>query len=100
MSERLTVQLEDGTVEKLRELAGGPRRVGNYLSRVTDWLWSQREVMGNTPVEEFTLTPAGQLEDVAAHVATLDERMAGLVARMDQLTTRVEQLVDRIEGAT
>lgn len=39
MTERLTVALEDGSIEKLRELAGGPRKVGAYLSAVTAWLW-------------------------------------------------------------
>ncbi len=34
MSERLTVSLDDGILEKLRTLAGGERKVGEYLSRL------------------------------------------------------------------
>ena len=44
MSERLTASLEDGTLEKLRELAGGERKVGVYLSQLVAWLlWPHKE---------------------------------------------------------
>lgn len=34
MSERVTVALNDGLVDKLRLLAGGERKIGAYLSRL------------------------------------------------------------------
>lgn len=43
MSERLTASLEDGTLEKLRTLAGGERKVGAYLSSVVSWLWANKD---------------------------------------------------------
>lgn len=41
--ERLTASLEDGTLERLRTLAGGERKVGAYLSQVVAWLWDSKE---------------------------------------------------------
>lgn len=34
MTERLTIAVEDGTRDKLRELAGGERKVGAYISKL------------------------------------------------------------------
>jgi len=45
VSERLTASLEDGTLEKLRTLAGGERKVGAYLSQLVAWLWEYREAL-------------------------------------------------------
>lgn len=53
MSERLTASLEDGTLEKLRTLAGGERKVGAYLSDVVAWLWYHREQLQTQPLQSF-----------------------------------------------
>ena len=39
--ERFGVAVEAGTLEKLRSLAGGQRKIGEYLTDVIDLLWSQ-----------------------------------------------------------
>lgn len=53
--ERLTTGLDDGSIEKLRELAGGERRVGRFLSQVVTWLWHQKEQLEKTPLSDYVL---------------------------------------------
>lgn len=55
MPERLTTQLEDGTIEKLRELAGGERKVGAFLTEVITWLYMYRDRLASAPLPDFVL---------------------------------------------
>ena len=57
MAERLTASLEDGTLEKLRELAGGERKVGAYLSQLVALLWPHREELKDFQLRDLALVP-------------------------------------------
>ena len=60
--ERLTTKLEDGSIEILRELAGGERKVGAYLSQLTVWLWTHQEQLESAPLSDFTLIKRADLK--------------------------------------
>lgn len=67
MSERLTTQLEDGSIDKLREMAGGERKVGAFLSDVVAWLWEHKETLETTPLHKlglFELHFAGRIREM------------------------------------
>ena len=85
--ERLTTQLEDGSIERLRELAGGQRKVGAYLSQVVAWLWAHKEQLGAAPLSNYTLIlqqdayvsmPPDTIENIERRLGTLEEYFASL----------------------
>lgn len=62
MAERLTVQLEDGSVARLREMAGGERKVGAFLSMVTAWLYAQREHVDMANLSSYAIHGTAERE--------------------------------------
>ncbi len=94
-SDRLTVQLEDGCGEQLRILAGGPRKVGEYLSGVTAWLWAHREQLESAPLSDFVLCPRSVLEsyDVRNFEADL-ETVRGFQDALSGIERRLRELDD------
>ena len=72
MSERLTVVLEDGVPEMLVKLAGGPRRQGEYLTRVIKSLYAgEMAIHEGAEVEQIRLALAG----MAGKVKEIDGRL-------------------------
>ena len=72
MSERLTVVLEDGVPEMLVKLAGGPRRQGEYLTRVIKALYAgEMAVHEGAEVEQMRLSLSG----LAGKVKEMDGRL-------------------------
>ncbi len=72
MSERLTVVLEDGVPEMLVKLAGGPRRQGEYLTRVIKALYAgEMAIHEGAEVEQIRLALAG----MAGKVKEIDGRL-------------------------
>lgn len=55
MADRLTAQLNESSVERLRTLAGGERKVGAFLVDVTTLLWEQREILQEMAQKRFYL---------------------------------------------
>lgn len=58
MSERLTVSLEDGSVERLRQLAGGQRKVGTFLSGAIQFLFGHAELIKTHDWRDLVITQA------------------------------------------
>ena len=104
MTERLNTALEDGTLDKLRTLAGGQRKVGAYLSDVVAWLWEYREALEQegAGIRDFVpvrmewiprtaMSPEDQhqkLEDYdsfKAEMGRLQQKYSELTARIDAL---------------
>lgn len=113
MSERLTASLEDGTLEKLRTLAGGERKVGAYLSDVVAWLWEYREALQARPLSgmalvhsEWIMTPEEQQQELArraninAELGRMWERITEQQARIDALSVDVADTVHVRDAAT
>jgi len=72
VSERLTVVLEDGVSEMLVKLAGGPRKQGEYLSRVIKSLYAgELEVHEGAELEQIRLSLAGVAAKLKEHEARL-----------------------------
>ena len=72
MSERLTVVLEDGVPEMLVKLAGGPRRQGEYLTRVIKALYAgEMAIHEGAEVEQMRLALVG----LAGKVKEIDGRL-------------------------
>lgn len=58
MSERLTVSLEDGSVERLRQLAGGQRKVGTFLSGAIQFLFAHAQLIKTHEWRDLVITQA------------------------------------------
>ena len=58
MSERLTVSLEDGSVERLRQLAGGQRKVGTFLSGAIQFLFAHAQLIKSHDWRDLVITQA------------------------------------------
>ena len=110
MSERLTASLEDGTLEKLRTLAGGERKVGAYLSDVVAWLWEYREALQARPLSgmalvhsEWIMTPEEQQlaltqrDRIAAALEDLQRRMSELEAQAKDVAAEQERRLSEQE---
>ena len=107
MSERLTASLEDGTLDKLRTLAGGERKVGAYLSDVAQWLWYHREQLETRPLSDFApvlqewiprvvMSPEEQAQQ-AEESARLNAEIGEWRQRLDELSTEMQQLRIMVE---
>ena len=108
MAERLTVSLEDGSLDKLRELAGGERKVGAFLSDVAAWLWAYREDIDAVGPQGCVIMRKDKLEDMpraeveamwraTQHLQTEAERnateVAEVKAQLRTLETEAQQAV-------
>ena len=92
---RLTVSVEDETVERLRELAGGERKVGEYLNSVVTWLWTLRDESGQTPLRDYSLR---SVSDVNSQLDTLRARVDATEDAMRQILERVAQSVSMLQA--
>lgn len=109
MAEKLTVSLEDGDVDKLRELAGGPRKIGTYLHSVVNWLWYHREQLQTQPLQSFapvlqewiprvTMSPEEQRKATEANDAMLAQ-IRELEQRYAELGARIDSWIDARDAA-
>ena len=103
MSERLTASLEDGTLERLRTLAGGERKVGAYLSDVVAWLWDYREALQARPLSgmalvhsEWIMTPEEQ-QQALERQARIDAQLESMWAQIEEQRAYLEKLGARID---
>jgi hypothetical protein len=88
--EHLSTSVTDGTIDKLRELAGGQRKVGAYLSSVVEWLWWNREAwIGHTLSEYDPMTPE-LIRQVTERDKSLDAQMR---EDMDRVISSVNVLM-------
>ena len=92
---RLTVSVEDETVERLRELAGGERKVGSYLDEVTTWLWTLRDESGQTPLRDYELR---SVSDVNDELSTLRSQVAAQETTVTQIQEIVAKLARRLQA--
>ncbi len=116
MPDRLTTQLDDGSLEHLRELAGGERKVGAFLSGVVAWLWQNKAQLETAPLADYTLTAqtfAGRIremrddkpidwdedEDNEASVERMGRMIDAIAHRMDELNAANSRLVEKLETA-
>lgn len=101
MSERLTTALDDGTIATLQALAGGPRKVGGYLSELARWLWAHRQTVQGADFASVTIISSN---DLAAWQMALqgrgvrDEReFRKLRAEIDALTHKLDELSQKVD---
>ncbi len=109
MPDRLTTQLDDGSLEHLRELAGGERKVGAYLSGVVAWLWQNKAQLETAPLADYTLTAttfAGRIREMLDPEWDDDEatermlsKLDAIAHRIDELETRSSRLTEKLETA-
>ena len=92
---RLTVSVEDETVERLRELAGGERKVGEYLNSVVTWLWTLRDESGQTPLRDYELR---SVSDVDGVIATLRSSFAEMQTEIHKLADAYRHLEERLQA--
>lgn len=76
--ERLTVALPDGSIERLRTLAGGERKIGGYLAPVVAWLWRHKEALHGRPLAEFVPVPAQDAVTARETLQRIEERLRKL----------------------
>lgn len=92
MSERLTVSLEDGTLVKLRELAGGERKIGAYLSRLVTWLlWPYREELDAVGPVGCVIMRKDKLEDLPrAEAEAMWQATQHLLAEAEEMKSQID----------
>ena len=96
-TERLTTQLDAGTLEQLRTLAGGPRKIGAFLSTLTQWLWSQRAALEAAPLTDYHL--CARLNELTINeVFTRIDALEYKYSDLDQLLVDAEQLIDELKA--
>lgn len=93
MAERLTASLEDGTLERLRTLAGGERKVGAYLSAVTDWLWQYRDNIGEKALTDF----APVAIEWIPRVTMSPEEQEAAIRENEQIGLRIDEQMRLVE---
>jgi hypothetical protein len=87
VKERFGVAVEEGTTAKLRQLAGGERKIGSYLTAVVDWLWLNRENWERHELREFkAMLP----EEIERRSVTFKVEAAEVV-QIRQALARVER---------
>lgn len=101
MPERLTTALDDGTIATLQALAGGPRKIGGYLSELARWLWAHRQTVQGADFASITIISSN---DLAAWQMALqgrgvrDEReFRKLRAEVDALTRKLDELSQKVD---
>ena len=98
MAERLTVALEDGDVTRLRELAGGERKVGAYLHSVIEWLWFNRDALAGADIAQFApMTPARQ-QEIERQMEQIETLMRSLEAAQRETDAQLQAL--RVDSAS
>lgn len=99
MSERLTVSLEDGTLEQLRTLAGGQRKVGAYLSQLVAWLWDSKEDLDAVGLSGCVILRRDKVGDLlGADAKTLAQQIEETQARLQALETDTHQITQEIRN--
>lgn len=93
MSERLTVSLEDGIPDKLRQLAGGERKVGAYLSGVVAWLWANKEKLDAYNPSSINVEKGEEIEE---QIHTLFQSYNEINRKIDSLETFVKFATEAI----
>lgn len=94
MAERLTVSLEDGSIERLRLLAGGERKVGAYLSGVVSWLWEYREALQAAPLVAY----APVLHEWIPRIAMSPEEQAQALEDTERLRADNKAISARLDA--
>ena len=92
---RLTVSAEDETAERLRELAGGERKVGSYLDGVVTWLWTLRDESDRRPLRDYDLR---SVSDVNDELSTLRSQVAAQEDTVTQIQEIVAKLARRLQA--
>lgn len=91
-TERITLALSPGTVERLRSLAGGQRKVGAFLSDVVTWLWSYRDALSGAPLQDF----APVLREWIPRIVVSPEEQNAAKDNVDQLRSQLDELEERL----
>ena len=100
MAERLTASLEDGTLEKLRTLAGGERKVGAYLSQVvTHLLWPHRDTIDDVGLPESTILPRSVAQKMlGADPQTIKDMLSETQAELSKAQAEFVELDARLKA--
>lgn len=78
MKEKLGVSVDAGTVEKLRKLAGGERKVGELISELTSFLWRERSVLARSSLVDCRLWDqhgADELKKVSSRLEVIEDML-------------------------
>lgn len=82
MGQRLNLIVDDATVDKLTELAGGPRKRGELISRLIDSMWAHRQTKDDALMDLLGFA------DLVGTVRGLDGRLAKIEQQLARLGTK------------
>jgi hypothetical protein len=88
---RLTVRVNDETVERLRTLAGGERKIGAMLDDVTTWLWSSYQDAGAAITVAELL---GAATGLPQRIEDTEERITQVHTEIAQVRSQADALID------
>ena len=79
MKRNLNLSVEEESIVKLQELAGGKRKVGEYVTGLANWIWDQKTVLDRVPLEDLELRDdyeADEIEKLNDRLAAIERMLA------------------------
>ena len=86
MKRHLNISMEEESIVKLQKLAGGERKVGEYVTGLANWIWEQKAVLARVPLEKLELR-----DDYASdEVEMLNKRFTDIERMLAALGLQIE----------
>lgn len=100
--ERLTISVDDNVVVTLRQLAGGERKVGAYLSSVVTWLADaqRQQVLAETPLSDCVLVAKARVDTMNGNLQYFGEELARLERHLERVDRRNSELAEVLHSMT
>lgn len=90
MKEHLSASVEAGTIEKLQALAGGQRKVGEFLTKIIDLMWKHRDLLKTNKLQDLIIAPPLSHPDLEAIVLNQDKMIAELINEQSLMKRKVD----------
>ena len=89
MKEHLSASVNDGTIDKLRELAGG-RRFGELLSDMVDLLWAHRHIIAGARLRDLVISTPSEQADRDRTLEEMSQRIERMSRDMNYFKAVIE----------
>lgn len=83
MGQRLNLIVDDATVAKLTELAGGPRKRGELISRIVDSMYEHRQTKDDVLMDLLSFADlVGAVQGLDSRLAKIEQQLARGLAKV------------------
>lgn len=90
VKEHLSASVNDGTIDKLRELAGGRRKVGEFLGDVVDLLWRHRHIIVGARLRDLVISTPAEQADRDRAIEEMSQRLEHMSRDMNYFKSVIE----------